>query len=392
MLLHIVHACWHTLLEMAPYLLLGFFISGLLSVWLSPETVERHLGRGRWGPVVKASLFGVPLPLCSCSVIPVAASLRRHGAGRAATASFLISTPQTGVDSIFVTYSLLGLPFAIFRTLTAFVSGLLGGGVVGAFEARAEKPTAGPLEAPGGHGRLLPVLPGTASCCAKSALEPVVSGTIPSLVTPACGCGEPVPEPVAESCGCAAPTRAPAWRRALYHGFITLPKDLAAPLLTGLLAAGLVAAFVPADYFASSLGTGLGAKILMLLIGIPVYVCATATVPIAAALIGAGISPGAALVFLMAGPATNAATLTTIWKLLGRMSATLYLVMVGLTALGAGILLDLIDIPVELAVSPSTGEHGHPGQWIAAVALLGILLRARFYRRKATRCPASDGR
>ena len=118
---------WQSLQAMAPYLLLGFLIAGILSVVISPNWVQKHLGRGRYGPVLKASLFGVPLPLCSCSVIPVVSALRRQGANRGASTAFLISTPQTGVDSIFVTYSLLGLPFALFRTLAAFLSGVIGG-------------------------------------------------------------------------------------------------------------------------------------------------------------------------------------------------------------------------------------------------------------------------
>ena len=81
---------------------------GLMSIWISPEWTERHLGGKGIGPVVKATLLGIPLPLCSCSVIPVVASMRRHGASRAAATSFLLSTPQTGVDSIAVTYALLG--------------------------------------------------------------------------------------------------------------------------------------------------------------------------------------------------------------------------------------------------------------------------------------------
>src|SRR5210317_2248532 len=127
MLSQFVQTIWDTLAEMAPYLLLGFALAGLLSAWLSPDTVRRHLGDGRFASVLKATLFGIPLPLCSCSVIPVAASLRKQGASPAATGAFLISTPQTGVDSVFVTYSLLGLPLALVRVLAAFCSGVLGG-------------------------------------------------------------------------------------------------------------------------------------------------------------------------------------------------------------------------------------------------------------------------
>jgi hypothetical protein len=140
---------WETLEEMAPYLLFGFLMAGILSVLISPETVERHLGRrGLWS-VFKAAVFGVPLPLCSCGVIPVAASLRRHGASRGATTSFLISTPQTGVDSILVTYSILGPVFAVLRPAVALVSGIFGGGVVDLTEARVEDEESLPIRCAG---------------------------------------------------------------------------------------------------------------------------------------------------------------------------------------------------------------------------------------------------
>src|SRR5208283_5713248 len=128
-----VWQCWLVLLEMAPYLLFGFALAGLMSIWISPEWTERHLGGTGLGPVIKATLLGIPLPLCSCSVIPVAASMRRHGASRAAATAFLLSTPQTGVDSIAVTYALLGPIFAVFRPIAALISGVLGGALVLAF-------------------------------------------------------------------------------------------------------------------------------------------------------------------------------------------------------------------------------------------------------------------
>lgn len=124
--LEILSGLWETLCEMAPYLIFGFFMAGVLSVFISTRLVERHLGGSGFEPILKAALFGVPLPLCSCSVIPVASSIRRQGSSKAAATSFLLSTPQTGVDSVLVTYSLLGPVFAVFRPLTAFIVGLIG--------------------------------------------------------------------------------------------------------------------------------------------------------------------------------------------------------------------------------------------------------------------------
>jgi len=315
---------WAVLGEMAPYLLFGFLVAGLLSVLISPGLVERHLGGSGGWPIVKASVFGVPLPLCSCGVIPVAASLRRHGASRGATTSFLLSTPQTGVDSIAVTFSLLGPVFAVFRPVVAFLSGLIGGSVVGLVESdgRTESESSMACDAP---------------CCSGDEGHGRFSG-------------------------------------ALRYGFITLPRDLARPLLVGLVIAGVLSALAPDDFFASLLGTGIGAMFVMMLLGIPIYVCATASVPIAAALIAKGISPGAALVFLMTGPATNAATISTIWKLMGRRTTFAYLATVAFTALAAGLAMDYV-----FAVQGVSATAGMP--WMmpgfvenaSAVMLLVIL-------------------
>ena len=169
--------CWLVVVEMAPYLLFGFALAGLMSIWISPEWTERHLGGKGLGPVVKATLLGIPLPLCSCSVIPVVASMRRHGASRAAATSFLLSTPQTGVDSIAVTYALLGPIFAVFRPIAAVISGVMGGAPVLVF-GRANSEEA----------------------------------DVPPACTDAC---------------CSGDRAAPAWLRAARHGFVTLPRDLA---------------------------------------------------------------------------------------------------------------------------------------------------------------------
>ncbi len=192
-----VWQCWLVILEMAPYLLFGFALAGLMSIWISPEWTERHLGGKGLGPVVKATLLGIPLPLCSCSVIPVVASMRRHGASRAAATAFLLSTPQTGVDSIAVTYALLGPVFAVFRPIAALITGVLGGALVLLF-GRADSAEAD------------------------------------------------LPPPCTDPC-CSGDRTAPAWLRAAKYGFVTLPRDLAWPLLIGVAIAGAIAAVWPSD-------------------------------------------------------------------------------------------------------------------------------------------------
>ena len=319
---------WTVLGAMAPYLLFGFLVAGLLSVFISPETVERHLGGGGAWPVLKAAIFGVPLPLCSCGVIPVAAGLRRHGAGKGATTAFLLSTPQTGVDSIFVTFSLLGPVFAVFRPLVALVSGVLGGTVVS-------------LTAKDGSGTAGSAIRCTDECCEVGAGKGGRLG------------------------------------RALRYGFLTLPRDIGKALLVGLVIAALLSAIVPKNYFAEHLGTGVIPILVMMLLGIPVYVCATASVPVALALIMAGVSPGAALAFLMTGPATNAAAIATIWKIMGKRTTLIYLATVAVTALCAGLLLDYIFTATDIALDVAH-KHVASGwyayfQPAAAVALLGVL-------------------
>ncbi len=330
--------CWLVILDLAPYLLFGFALAGLMSIWVSPQWTERHLGGQGFGPVVKATLMGVPLPLCSCSVIPVVASMRRHGASRAAATAFLLSTPQTGVDSIAVTYALLGPIFAAFRPISALITGILGGVLVLAF-GRANS--------------------------ADSDMPPV--------------CTDPC---------CSGDRTAPAWLRAIKYGFVTLPRDLAWPLLAGVAIAGAIAVALPADILQRHLGSGLLTILVLMAAGTLLYVCATASVPIAAGLIHLGASPGAALAFLIVGAATNPAAVTTVWKVLGRRTTVVYLVTAGLSALLCGLALDALSsglvhwLPQVAAFTPVAcaghmTEHFGPLSIVWAVALMAVLLGSK---------------
>jgi len=323
---------WATVAEMSPYLLFGFFVAGLLSVFVSQKLVERHLGgKGLW-PLVKASIFGVPLPLCSCGVIPVSMSLHKHGASRGATISFLLSTPQTGADSIFVTLSLLGPVFAVFRPLAAFVTGIVGGVLVNVFGRTAED-------------EIQPPAKYSDECCGGEKKHRIAAG--------------------------------------LKYGFVTLPRDIGKVMLIGLVIAAFISAVVPDDFFAKHLGTGIFAMVVMMFLGIPVYVCATASVPVAAALILKGLTPGAALVFLMTGPATNAASFVTIWKTLGFRTAIVYLITVAGCALSGGILLDYIAGGVDFEIVTRSGWM-LPAvvKYVSAVVLLAVLVFAVFTKKK----------
>lgn len=323
---------WTVAAQMAPYLLFGFLMAGLLSVLVSPAFVERHLGRRGFRQVLKASLLGVPLPLCSCGVLPVAASLRKHGAGKGATLSFLVSTPQTGLDSIMVTHALLGPVFVVFRVLTALVSGVLGGWLLEAVDKddKAES---------------------NAECECASCDHGKTGGRT---------------------------------RRALRFGFVQLPGEIGRAMLLGIVISGVLTAIIPENYFADRLGPGIVSMLAMLVIGIPIYACSAGSVPIAFALMRMGISPGAALVFLVTGPATNAASLTTVWSTLGRRAVIIYLGSIAVCALAAGLLLD------QFVLTQITDEvlHAHRGiGWlhhVSAVALLVVLVPAFRPKHKTT--------
>ena len=353
-MLTFVAASWSVFGAMAPYLLLGFLVAGFLSVVISPEWVERHLGGNGLGQVFKASLFGVPLPLCSCGVIPVAASLRRHGAGKGATTAFLLSTPQTGVDSIAVTYALLGPFLAVVRPLAAFVTGLFGGSLVQAFNDDDEVIDEPTVEA------------AAASCCSAD------------------GCDQKTPD-------------RPKIVEALHYGLVILPRDIGRALVFGIVVSGLIATVVAPKALESALGGGLWPMLAAMAVGIPLYVCATASTPIALALIHAGLSPGAALVFLISGPATNSAALTTLWKILGRRAAILYLVTVAVASLATGLAVDgligagalpssaLVPAASAMAVEGAHVHHDAAGSWFetaSAVALLLVLVNALRPRRR----------
>jgi len=356
-LLRLVIDFWATVGEMSPYLLFGFFVAGLLSVFVSQKMVERHLGGRGFLPVLKATLVGIPLPLCSCGVIPVAMSLRKHGASRGSTISFLLSTPQTGVDSILVTYSLLGPVFAIFRPLAALVTGLVGGILVDLF---GQGPEDSELRMADGGQKT------------EAGIPRADNGAAPN---PQSAIRNPQSEAAGECCCChhaVSPGR--KFLNGMKYGFLSLPRDIGKPLLIGLVIAALISTVVPDDFFAARLGRGLPAMLVMMLIGIPMYVCASASVPVAAAMILKGLSPGAALVFLITGPGTNAAGLATIWNTLGRRTAILYLLTVAGCALAAGVVLDSIIHSINIGAA-SHMHHVGPSlvQHVSAVVLLAVL-------------------
>ncbi|MFR9602659.1 MAG: SO_0444 family Cu/Zn efflux transporter [Rikenellaceae bacterium] len=308
--------------EMSPYLILGFLISGLLHVYVPKDLYSKFLRRRGFGSVLGAALIGVPLPLCSCGVIPTAMSLKKEGASDGATVAFLVSTPQTGVDSILATYSLLGLPFAIIRPIAAFVVAIFGGVAVDKF-GRDSKPK--------------------------------IDYSKMKFAPAAC------------SCGCSHdheqdPPRKSIWA-ALRYGYVEMMVDFGKWLVVGLLVAAAITAFVPDSAFTLFKEHYLLNILLILLISAPMYICATGSIPIALSLIVKGVSPGAAFVLLMAGPATNLASLIILHREIGTRKTVIYLIAIILGAIACALFIDFV-LPQEwfsslLSIEDSGHHHHH---------------------------------
>ncbi len=307
--------------DMAPYLILGFVLAGLLHAFIPKSVVVRHLGKESAGSAVKAALLGVPMPLCSCGVIPTGIGLLKRGASRAAVVSFFIATPQTGLDNVMITYGLLGGLFAVFTVVSTFLSGIVGGIAT----LLLKSPMANEQHWQQYHVK------------SEDALEQV-SGPL---------------------------TLVDRLRSGLRFAFVDLLRDISTWLVLGLVVAALISLFVPADFFSGNLGSGIGTKLLMMVFGIPLYVCSAASVPIAAVLMTKGVSAGAAFVFLMTGPATNAATMIIIGRVMGTKVLAVYLGSIALLALGFGILLDFIVQASGQPIIPSIyHDHTGLGAWI----------------------------
>ncbi len=290
--------------EIAPYLVIGFLVSGLLYVFTSKEMITNNVGKPGFLSVVKASILGVPMPLCSCGVIPVATSMYKRGATKGATLSFLISTPQTGVDSIILTWYKMGPQFAIIRPIIALITGIIGG-VLGEKYADKDHQTTTKVSHP--HQK-----------------RTLMDG--------------------------------------LRYTFITLPQDIINPLIKGILISALIAVMVPDTFFTDYNLTGLTAMLVIAVTSIPVYVCATASIPVAMILISKGLDPGAAFVYLMAGPATNAATISVIMNALGKKMIYIYISVIFASSIFFGTLINFFDKQGYFKF-PTLEGVGHSHNW-----------------------------
>ncbi len=327
-------------LEMAPYLVLGLSVAGVFSVIVRRDFVSRHVGKPGMGSVFKAAILGVPLPLCSCGVVPTASYFKHNGASKPALVSFLISTPQTGVDSIVATYGMLGPLFAILRPVIALVTGIAGGAtsILLGRDPKTGKQT--------GEGRVAPEM------------REMQSGQ----------------------------TFMAKIRKMVNYAYVESIDDIAFQFVIGLGIAGLISLLIPNDFFKGmAIAEGFTGMLMMIIIGIPMYICSTSSIPVAVALIAKGISPGAAYVFLVAGPATNAATLLILNRILGLKHTVLYLVTIIAGSMAFGPLVNLLvgitgwNAPIMGAGNALTGAF--TGLEYISAAFLAVLLLGTLYRK-----------
>ncbi|MEI6692965.1 MAG: SO_0444 family Cu/Zn efflux transporter [Chlorobium sp.] len=349
----VLTASWAVLMESAPFVLLGSLVAGFLKAFLPENFVARHLGGNTILSIFKAAALGVPLPLCSCGVLPAAAGLKQQGAGKGAIASFLISTPETGVDSIAVSYALLDPIITIIRPVTAFLTAVAAGIAVSFTEKFFESDR---IELAEDADK--PVALCKSGCCSSHAMQPVEPPAMEKL------------------------------RKGLQFAFGDLLKDIGGWLFAGILLAGLISVFLSPEIVSHFLSNQYYSMLLMLAISVPLYVCATASTPIAAALALKGISPGAALVFLLAGPATNAASLAVISRLIGRKAMVVYIVVIVLMSFLAGMGLNLLYSSLGISITgwlttPAQQENG-PFSAVAAVVLIILVLKASMPIKKTS--------
>jgi uncharacterized membrane protein YraQ (UPF0718 family) len=368
--LNILTESWILLQESSVYVLFGIFVAGLMRVFVSPETVSRHLSHGKVASVLKAAVLGIPIPLCSCGVLPAAVSLKRQGASNGATTAFLISTPESGVDSIALTYALLDPVMTVARPAAAFATAAVAG--------VAENVLSGEKEAAAG---LSPDLSCPVdNCCDGIDCAPEVHKSHHSFFE--------------------------KLEAGLRYSLFELWEDIAPWFVVGLFLAGAITALVPSEIMVKHLGGGLGSMLIMLVVGIPLYICATASTPIAAALVLKGVSPGAALVFLLAGPATNVTSLTVLLSVLGKRATAIYLTSIALVSITCGLILDQVYALLGISARAVAGHAAEiiPG-WVQAggavlLLLMSVMplyraLKARFRRGKdgvpSGTCECSSG-
>lgn len=383
--------------EMSPYLLLGFLLAGLMHAFIPGRYYTRYLSKPTLGSVINAAIFGIPLPLCSCGVIPTAMSLRKEGASRGAVTSFLIATPQTGIDSIIATFSLMGVPFAVIRPIAALITAVLGGWMVNTFvslrDRRAHREMA--------EGTIVKTEEMETCTCHCHCHENKAESCCPEgdsdghhhhhhsgehhhhsshhrhsshhhhSSSASCHCHDrKIPNTIGGKIV-----------EALRYAFLDMMSDIGKWLVIGLVVAGLITIYVPDEVFTIFKDNTMASMILVLIISIPMYLCATGSIPIAVVLMLKGLTPGAALVLLMAGPACNMASILVIRKGLGFRTLVIYILSIVIGAVFFGCLIDwlqysgMIDFTSRVSQTMEIKEGGAGIiKWTSTIVLTLLLL------------------
>ena len=369
---HFVETLWQLSIAMAPYILFGLIFAGILHELVPDSIVTKHLGKDNVSSVVKSTVFGIPLPVCSCGVIPLASSIKKSGASKGSTLSFLISTPITGVDSIMATYGIFGWIFTIYRVVTSMIIAMVAGILTNIFDkdtfessstAKSTTPSFSTIASPKKSTAFSINLPeeescskGTGTCCGSSCEE----------------------------------NKKFSFRDAMKYAFVTLLGDIAKPLFWGLLIGALITVAIPDNLSQLIQDYSWLSYLIVIAIAIPMYVCATASLPIAAGLMLSGVSAGAAFVFLSAGPATNTVTIGVVKKMLGSKSLAIYLGSIVMGSILFGLGLDYIFD--ASAIDPASlihmDEEGGIIATLSSVVLWGLVLYYMFkpYFRKKDSC------
>lgn len=346
-LIGLIKEIWHTFDGASIYIIFGIFIAGIAQVFFNKDKIAKHLGKPGFKSVFLASIFGVPLPLCSCGVIPAAVSLKKNGASKGSVLSFLISTPESGVDSIAISYALLDPLMTIYRPVAAFVTAIVAGMSENIFGKKDE-------------GFVSPKTDTCEGCGEEDKHDQHNHGLIQKV------------------------------KYGMRYAFIELLGDIAKWLTLGIVIGGVISFFLPQSFIENFLGSGWQAMLVMLLMGIPLYICASASTPIAAALIAKGMSPGVALVFLLAGPATNAAGILAVGKFLGKRSAVIYLLSIAVCAVILGLALNQIYFTFGINVKTTLGKAGeifpHYIKIGSAVLLIILMVNAVRKTGKEDKC------
>ena len=384
--------------EMSPYLLLGFLLAGLMHAFIPGRYYTRFLSKPTLGSVINAAIFGIPLPLCSCGVIPTAMSLRKEGASRGAVTSFLIATPQTGIDSIIATFSLMGVPFAVIRPIAALITAVLGGWMVNTFVSLRDRRAHWEMA----EGTIVKTEETETCTCHCHCHENKAESCCPEgdsddhhhhhhhsgehhhhsshhrhsshhhhSSSASCHCHDrKIPNTIGGKIV-----------EALRYAFLDMMSDIGKWLVIGLVVAGLITIYVPDEVFTIFKDNTMASMILVLIISIPMYLCATGSIPIAVVLMLKGLTPGAALVLLMAGPACNMASILVIRKGLGFRTLVIYILSIVIGAVFFGCLIDwlqysgMIDFTSRVSQTMEIKEGGAGIiKWTSTIVLTLLLL------------------